>query len=84
MRISLKCLTAVCGVVVAATLGAQGTPSPTPAPVAVVGPQVGEMAPDFTLLGATRLGASRSPIRLSDLRGQTVVIAFFPKARTGG
>ncbi len=29
-------------------------------------------------------GPSQTPVRLSDFRGQTVVIAFFPKARTGG
>lgn len=48
------------------------------------GPKVGDVAPDFELLGATKTGPSQAPIRLSDLRGQTVVIAFFPKARTGG
>lgn len=79
----MKCSVAA-ALLVAATLGAQDTPPPTPAPPAVVGPQVGEMAPDFVLQGATRTGPSRAPIRLSDLRGQTVVIAFFPKARTGG
>lgn len=42
------------------------------------------MAPDFELLAATKTGPSQTPVRLSDLRGQTVVIAFFPKARTGG
>lgn len=30
------------------------------------------------------MGPSQTPVRLSDLQGQTVVIAFFPKARTGG
>ena len=49
-----------------------------------VGPAVGEMAPDFTISGATRYGVLRDPIRLSDFRGQTVVLAFFPKARTKG
>jgi len=84
MRISLKYLAAASALAIAATLGAQGTPPPTPAPADVVGPQVGTMAPDFVLAGATRTGPSQAPIRLSDLRGQTVVIAFFPKARTGG
>ena len=53
---------------------------PAPAP----GPAVGEMAPDFTVAGATRYGALRDSVRLSDFRGQTVVLAFFPKARTKG
>lgn len=48
------------------------------------GPKVGDVAPDFELPAATRTGPSQTPIRLADLRGQTVVIAFFPKARTGG
>jgi hypothetical protein len=48
------------------------------------GPAVGEMAPDFTVVGATRYGVLRDSVRLSDFRGQTVVVAFFPKARTKG
>jgi thioredoxin-dependent peroxiredoxin len=49
-----------------------------------VGLAVGEMAPDFTIAGATRYGVLRDSVRLSDFRGQTVVLAFFPKARTKG
>jgi hypothetical protein len=49
-----------------------------------VGLAVGELAPDFTISGATRYGVLRDPVRLSDFRGQTVVLAFFPKARTKG
>ncbi len=45
---------------------------------------VGEMAPDFEVVGATRHGVLVDPISLSDLRGETVVLAFFFKARTGG
>jgi len=48
------------------------------------GPKVGDFAPDFTLPAATRDGLRPKPITLSGLRGQTVVLAFFPKARTGG
>lgn len=48
------------------------------------GPAVGDFAPDFTLPGATKDGPLAAPLRLSDLRGQTVVIAFYPKARTSG
>ena len=48
------------------------------------GPKVGDLAPDFTLPAATRDGLRPKPITLSGLRGQTVVLAFFPKARTGG
>ena len=47
-------------------------------------PEVGAMAPDFTLPGSTRYGLLQQPIKLSEFRGQTVVLAFFPKARTKG
>ncbi len=46
--------------------------------------QVGEVAPDFEIPGATRHGILERPVRLSDYRGETVVLAFFFKARTGG
>lgn len=45
---------------------------------------VGEMAPDFALPGATRYGMLQSPVRLSDFRGETVVLAFFFRVRTPG
>jgi peroxiredoxin Q/BCP len=45
---------------------------------------VGEMAPDFALPGATRYGALADPLRLSDYRGETVVLAFFFRVRTPG
>ena len=44
----------------------------------------GEMAPDFQVTGATRYGVIAEPLSLSDFRGETVVLAFFFKARTGG
>lgn len=45
---------------------------------------VGETAPDFAIPGATRHGVLRDDVRLSDYRGETVVLAFFFRARTGG
>jgi peroxiredoxin Q/BCP len=54
------------------------------APVVAPGPAVNDLAPDFTLAGATRYGVLKAPIKLSDYRGRTVVVAFFPKARTSG
>lgn len=45
---------------------------------------IGAVAPDFSLPGATRYGVMEGPIRLSDFKGKTVVLAFFFKARTGG
>jgi len=46
--------------------------------------EVGEMAPDFALTGATRFGVLETPVRLSDFRGKTVVLSFFFKVRTKG
>lgn len=51
---------------------------------AETGPRVGDMAPDFALKGSTRYGILRDQVRLSDYRGNTVVLAFFFKARTRG
>jgi hypothetical protein len=45
---------------------------------------VGTSAPAFALTGATRYGVLKAPVRLSDFAGQTVVLAFFYKARTKG
>ena len=64
----------------AAPVAAQ-QPAPTPAPEPL---QIGTVAPDFTLTGATRYGVIRDPIHLSDFKGKTVVLAFFFKARTRG
>ncbi|HKO16453.1 MAG TPA: hypothetical protein VJU87_09440 [Gemmatimonadaceae bacterium] len=47
-------------------------------------PDVGQMAPDFAIRGATRYGVLEQPVRLSDFKGQTVVLAFFFQARTKG
>jgi peroxiredoxin len=57
-----------------------GTPA-TPAPKGLLA--VGTPAPDFRLASATRAGVS-APVHLADLRGKTVVIAFFYRARTKG
>jgi len=55
------------------------TPPPQPTPLAV-----GVEAPDFTLAAATMEGVSSKPLHLKELRGKTVVLAFFYKARTSG
>ena len=46
---------------------------------AFAAPDVGDMAPDWTLTGSD--GKSYS---LWEMRGKYVVVAFFPKAFTGG
>lgn len=47
------------------------------------GPEVGQAAPDFTIAVVGQTGAAK-PVKLSDFRGQTVVLAFFPRVRTSG
>jgi hypothetical protein len=46
--------------------------------------EVGAVAPDFALPGATRFGLLQQPVRLSDYRGKTVVLAFYFRSRTRG
>jgi peroxiredoxin Q/BCP len=46
--------------------------------------KVGDMAPDFTVTTVTSAGVEAKPFKLSEHRGETVVLAFFPKARTSG
>jgi hypothetical protein len=45
---------------------------------------VGAEAPDVSFTGATRYGMLAEPVRLSQFRDQTVVIAFFFRARSSG
>lgn len=59
-------------------LAAQQPAAPPPAL------EVGATAPDFAIPGATQYGTLRNPVRLSDYKGKTVVLAFFFKARTRG
>jgi len=67
------------------TAGAASTAAQqTPAPAAPPPLEIGAAAPDFTLPGATRYGVLRDPVRLSDFKGKTVVLAFFFRARTRG
>ena len=73
---------ALAGAVLAASPALAQQPAPAAAPAPVI--TVGSVAPDFELRGATRYGLLASPVRLSDYRGQTVVVAFFYKARTKG
>lgn len=69
----------------AASLAAFGfAEGQTVVPPAPSGPGVNDVAPDFTLNGATRYGLLKTPVRLSDYRGRTVVLAFFYQARTKG
>ncbi len=71
-------------VVAAATLLAAGGRLSAQQPAGPAVPEVGAMAPEFAVVGATRYGVLRDSVRLSDYRGKTVVLAFFFKARTKG
>ena len=69
---------ALCGLTMGVAVGPAGAQD---------GPQVlevGQMAPDFELLGSTRYGVLKDPVKLSDYRGKTVVLAFFFRVRTRG
>jgi peroxiredoxin Q/BCP len=52
------------------------------APSAV--PAVGDVAPDFTLPWANATGTRAEPLTLSKLRGQVVVLAFYPADFSSG
>ena len=77
---AIACMLVLAG----ARAGAQQSGAQPGPPASPAGPQVGDLAPDFELPGASRYGLLRGPLRLSDFRGQTVIVAFFPKARTKG
>jgi peroxiredoxin Q/BCP len=47
-------------------------------------PEVGSVAPDFTAPWADASGTRAAPVRLSDLRGKVVVLAFYPLDRSSG
>lgn len=64
-------------VIALSSAGAQAAP-------AVNALKVGDMAPDFTVLTVTSAGVESRKFKLSEHRGETVVLAFFPKARTSG
>jgi hypothetical protein len=68
--------------VMSVAAGAQQSAASSPA--APTGPAVNDVAPDFSLGGATRYGLLKTPVTLSDYRGRTVVLAFFYQARTKG
>lgn len=68
----------------AATVTAQ---APAPQPVAPPPPpevDVGKSAPDFTMDWADASGPLAKPVKLSDLRGKVVVLAFYPADRSSG
>jgi len=77
----MRQLALVGGLTVLAVGTAAQQPAAAPPPPVL---EVGAVAPDFSVPGATRFGTLRGPVRLSDYKGKTVVLAFFFKARTRG
>ena len=65
-------------------LRAQAAVAPVDRAAVIFAPEVGQQAPDFTAEWTDGTGARAKPVRLSELRGQVVVLAFYPKDRTGG
>ncbi len=68
-----------CGLAAAGTAWQQAPPPSQPPPPLVPVLKAGDVAPAFALQGSD--GKTH---RLSDYKGKTVVIAWFPKAFTGG
>ena len=66
-------------------LFAGAAPAQAPAPIltGATAPAVGDLAPDFTAVAVSPAGESSS-LTLSKLRGQVVVLAFYPADRSSG
>ncbi len=82
LKLFALCVAAGVGVTALATAAsAQGQPpqQPAPEPQYSANLKVGDMAPEFALQGS-----DGKVHKLSDYRGKTVVLAWFPKAFTGG
>ena len=82
LKLFSLCVAAGVGVTAfAAAASAQGQPpqQPAPEPQYSANLKVGDMAPEFALQGS-----DGKVHKLSDYRGKTVVLAWFPKAFTGG
>lgn len=76
---SLAELAVICGVAALTVVGQQGTPpaQPPPPPEPIL--KVGDVAPEFALQGS-----DGKVHKLSDYKGKTVVLAWFPAAFTAG
>ncbi len=46
--------------------------------------EVGQLAPDFTIAIADSAGVRDTPLKLSDMRGKVVVLAFYPADKSSG
>jgi len=78
-------LAAVALAALAVNAGAQSaTQAGAATAAAPAGPDVGQLAPEFTAAWADSAGARSTPVSLAALRGKVVVLAFYPKDRTSG
>jgi hypothetical protein len=85
MLVRVRTAALIVGIVMSLVIASEAVSTQQPAAVAAPsGPGLSDVAPDFTLAGATRYGLLKTPVKLSDYRGRTVVLAFFFQARTKG
>lgn len=76
----LLCTFSAAAILAVAAPSAEAQEAPTvPDPI-----EVGAVAPDFSIPGATRHGVLAEPVTLSEYAGKTVVLSFFFRARTRG
>lgn len=71
----------------AQTASVAPAPAPAVAPAAPPPPpeiEIGRVAPDFTMQWADSAGVRTASVKLSDLRGKVVVLAFYPADRSSG
>lgn len=83
-RIAVVALMLAAGTASAQNPPAPAAPAAQPAPPPPPEVDIGKIAPDFTLEWADSAGAIAKPVRLSDLRGKVVVLAFYPADRSSG
>jgi thioredoxin-dependent peroxiredoxin len=84
MRNILKSLMLLAVAAPLAAQGAQQASAGAPAAPTRVIPMAGDQAPDFTIQWADRKGVKGEPLTLSKLKGQVVVLAFYPADFSGG
>jgi thioredoxin-dependent peroxiredoxin len=84
MSVILRPRQLLAGLAISVALAGSAHAQAAPAASAPVPLKVGDKAPDFTLVTVTADGRTAKPFRLSEHRGETVVLAFFPRARTAG
>ncbi|HET6680034.1 MAG TPA: redoxin domain-containing protein [Gemmatimonadaceae bacterium] len=80
-RLSLLAASAVLALSASTATAQTDTSAGTVLPIA---PEVGAMAPDFSARFADAKGVNAASVKLADLRGKVVVLAFYPLDRSRG